>query len=72
VLQCEPANGGSSCLGGNYAHCPCQQDSDCPGGNMRCTNNQCTSCGEPNFGHNRCNSGGNCCRTGGTLGQCSC
>lgn len=62
----------ASCLSGNYAHCPCQQDTDCPGGNMRCSNNVCTSCGEPQFSHNRCNSGGNCCKTGPNVGQCSC
>jgi hypothetical protein len=41
---------------------------------MRCSNNQCTSCGEPLFNqnHTQCNSGGSCCVLGANLGQCSC
>jgi hypothetical protein len=72
VRICGPANANAFCLDGNYAHCPCQLDTDCPGANMRCSNNECTSCGEPAFSHMRCNGNGNCCRTGPTLGQCSC
>jgi hypothetical protein len=74
ALVCGPADANGFCLNGNYAHCPCQQDSDCAPGNQRCTNNQCTACGEPLFNQNRtrCNSNGNCCKTGASLGQCSC
>jgi hypothetical protein len=74
VLVCGPADPNGFCLNGNYAHCPCQQDTECPPGNQRCTNNQCTACGEPLFNqnHSRCNSNGNCCKTGTNVGQCSC
>jgi hypothetical protein len=72
VLVCAPASPNGFCLDGNYAHCPCQQDSDCPANDLRCTNNVCTACGEPQFSHTRCNGNGNCCRTGANLGQCSC
>jgi hypothetical protein len=71
---CAPANPNGFCLDGNYAHCPCMQDSDCPAANQRCTNNQCTACGEPLFdqNHTRCATNGNCCKTGPNLGKCSC
>jgi hypothetical protein len=71
---CAAANPNGFCLDGNYAHCPCQQDSDCPAANQRCTNNQCTACGEPLFdqNHTRCATSGNCCKTGANLGKCSC
>jgi hypothetical protein len=72
VLVCAPADPNGFCLDGNYAHCPCQQDSDCPASNLRCSNNQCTACGEPQFSHTRCNGNGNCCMTGANLGKCSC
>jgi hypothetical protein len=72
VLACAPADPSGFCLDGNYAHCPCQQDSDCPASNLRCSNNQCTACGEPQFSHTRCNGNGNCCMTGANLGECSC
>jgi hypothetical protein len=74
VQVCAPANSNGFCLDGNYAHCPCQQDSDCPAANQRCTNNQCAACGEPLFdqNHTRCNTSGNCCKMGANLGQCSC
>lgn len=74
VEVCGPADPNGFCLNGNYGHCSCQQDSDCPAGNQRCTNNQCTACGEPLFNqnHTRCSGGGNCCKTGANLGRCSC
>ena len=74
ALVCAPANPSGFCLDGNYAHCRCQQDSDCPAANQRCTNNECTACGEPLFdqNHTRCNPTGNCCKTGANLGKCSC
>jgi hypothetical protein len=74
VEVCAPADPNGFCLDGNYAHCPCQQDSDCPAANQRCTNNQCAACGEPEFdqNHTRCNMNGNCCKTGANLGKCSC
>lgn len=72
VFTCVAADTKGFCLDGTYAHCSCQQDTDCPGDTMRCSNNVCTSCGEPLFSHNRCNGGGNCCKTGATVGQCSC
>jgi len=74
VLVCAPADPNGFCLDGNYAHCRCQQDSDCPSGNQRCTNNECTACGEPLFdqNHTRCSMTGNCCKTGPNLGKCSC
>jgi hypothetical protein len=69
---CAPANPNGFCLDGNYTHCPCMQDSDCPANNYRCTNNQCMACGEPQFNHMRCNMTGNCCTSGPNLGKCSC
>jgi hypothetical protein len=74
ALMCSPADPNGFCLNGNYPHCSCQQDTDCPPGNQRCSTNMCTACGEPLFNqaHTRCNSGGNCCKTGTSLGQCSC
>jgi hypothetical protein len=74
VQVCAPADPNGFCLDGNYAHCRCQQDSDCPAANQRCTNNECTACGEPLFdqNHTRCASMGNCCKTGANLGKCSC
>lgn len=74
ALVCAPADPGGFCLSGSYAHCSCQQDSDCMASNQRCTNNQCTACGEPLFdqNHTRCSTGGNCCKTGTMLGHCSC
>jgi hypothetical protein len=74
TVMCSPASSTGSCLSGQYSHCPCMQDSDCPGATERCSNNQCTVCGEPLFNqaHTRCTSGGNCCKTGSTIGQCTC
>jgi hypothetical protein len=74
ALVCAPADPNGFCLDGNYAHCRCQQDSDCPAANQRCTNNECTACGEPLFdqNHTRCATSGNCCKTGTNLGKCSC
>jgi hypothetical protein len=74
VLVCAPADPNGFCLDGNYAHCPCQQDTDCPASNQRCTNNLCTACGEPLFNqnHTRCNGNGNCCKMAPNLGKCSC
>ncbi len=74
VQVCGPADSNGFCLNGNYGHCSCQQDSDCPAANQRCTNNQCAACGEPIFNqnHTRCSGGGNCCKTGASLGKCSC
>jgi hypothetical protein len=74
VKVCASANSNGFCLDGNYAHCPCQQDSDCTAANQRCTNGQCTACGEPLFdqNHTRCATNGNCCKTGTNLGKCSC
>jgi hypothetical protein len=74
ALVCAPADPNGFCLDGNYAHCRCQRDSDCPVANQRCTNNECTACGEPLFdqNHTRCNMTGNCCKTGANLGKCSC
>jgi len=74
VQVCAPADPSGFCLDGNYAHCSCQQDSDCPAANQRCTNNECTACGEPLFdqNHTRCATSGNCCKTGANLGKCTC
>jgi hypothetical protein len=74
VFVCGSADPNGFCLDGNYGHCPCQQDSDCPASNLRCTNNQCTACGEPLFNqsHTRCVTNGNCCKSGANLGKCSC
>lgn len=74
VLVCGPADPNGFCLDGNYAHCGCMTDSDCPANNIRCSNGQCTSCGEQAFdqAHTRCNTTGRCCKSGATLGQCTC
>jgi hypothetical protein len=74
------STGSGGCLGGNYAHCPCTQSSQCPESNQSCAddgNGQtvCTACGESNFHKGQCGpgqSGGCCCGSGTNLGQCNC
>jgi hypothetical protein len=77
--KCGPVGGGG-CLGGQYDHCPCTKDSDCPSQNQRCSffggRTICAACGEPVFNvqHDGCNSGAQacCCKSGARAGQCAC
>jgi len=73
-LVCSPADQSAFCLNGMYSHCPCTIDSQCPDNTMRCTMNQCATCGEPLFdmNHNRCQMTGRCCKSGATVGKCAC
>jgi hypothetical protein len=73
VRECSSSQPGG-CLDGNYDHCPCSGDKDCPEGNQRCTSDShgvCTACGEAQFSHNSCNQGC-CCKSGSSTGRCTC
>jgi hypothetical protein len=75
VAMCAAATPDAGCLTGNYAHCPCNNDSNCgpQNNNQRCsTGNICTACGEPGFSHMNCQTSGRCCKSGASYGRCSC
>lgn len=57
--SCEPA-ATAYCLGGTYAHCPCNIASNCPGGNQTCRSKDCVSCGETASDGARCKNGLTC------------
>lgn len=57
--SCEPA-ATAYCLGGTYAHCPCNIASNCPGGSQTCRSKDCVSCGEVTSDGSRCKNGLTC------------
>lgn len=57
--SCEPA-ATAYCLGGSYAHCPCNVVANCPGSSQSCRSKDCVSCGELASDGARCKSGLTC------------